>query len=233
MLPQLARIKGAALDLFFPARCVGCGREGKFLCADCLSAVKHIYPPLCPLCGRPQASGVLCPDCVSWQADIDGIRSPFRFEGVIREAIHQFKYKNLRSIANLLANYLGDYLAAYPLPADVILPVPLHPKRLRERGYNQSELLARGLGRLTGLPVSENCLERTRFVLPQAKTRSVSERRANVTGIFKCNDSQLKGRNVIIIDDVATSGATLNAYAQVVRSSGAISVWGLTLAREI
>ena len=233
MLPQITKLKGAALDLLFPRRCVGCGREGDFICSKCLLTIKHVYPPLCPLCGRPQVNGVLCPDCISWQADINGIRSPLRFEGVIREAVHQFKYKNLRTLDGLLAGFLKEYLLAYPLPINVLVPVPLHPRRLRERGYNQSGLLARGLSSLTGMAVIEDCLIRSRFALPQAKTHSVVERRTNVAGIFNCVDSRLKDKDVLLIDDVATSGATLNACAAAVKSSGAASVWGLTLAREV
>ena len=89
----------------------------------------------------------MCPDCVRWQAAIDGIRSPFRFEGVIREAIHQLKYQNLRALAVPLAEMLQEYLSARPLDFDILVPVPLHRKRLRERGYNQARLLGTGAGK--------------------------------------------------------------------------------------
>jgi len=111
--------------------------------------------------------------------------------------------------------------------------VPLHPKRLRERGYNQSLLLANELGRLTAVPVNDNCLARKIYNVPQAKTRSVEERRQNVIGIFSCVNEDLLEKKVLLVDDVTTSGATLNACASVLKTGGAISVWGLTLAREI
>ena len=177
---------------------------------------------------------LLCPSCVNWEADIDAIRSPFRFEGVIRKAIHEFKYRNLRAIAGQLANLLGDYLiVADPIPCEVLVPVPLHGKRLKERGYNQSALLAKELSRLTGLPVNDSCLIRSRYNVPQAKTRNVEERRQNVIGIFTCKNKDLRDKKVLLIDDVTTSGATLNACASVLKTAGAMSVWGLTLAREI
>jgi len=175
----------------------------------------------------------LCPECISWQADIEGIRSPFVFNGIIREAVHQFKYKNFRAISSVLAGLLRDYMTDYPLPADVLVPVPLHPKRLRERGYNQSGMLAAGLGNLTGLPVINDSLVRKRYTLPQARTTSVEERRSNVASLFTCSDNRLRGKRVLLIDDVATSGATLNACARALKNSGAVSVWGLVLAREI
>ena len=233
MLPQIAILKGAALDLLFPKRCVGCGREGSYICPNCLRTSKRFFPPLCPLCGKPQINGVLCQDCVNWNARVDGIRSPFHFEGVIREAIHQLKYKQLSSISIQLSHLLHEYLITYPLPADVLVAVPLHPKKLQERGFNQSALLARELGKLSGLPLVDECLIRKRFTPPQARTNSVNERWENVIGTFACRSNELANRKVLLIDDVATSGATLNACAKALKSSGVISVWGLVLAREI
>ena len=233
MLPPLAKIKGIALDLLFPPRCVGCGREGSFICYSCCQALPRITPPLCPRCGRPQLSGILCPGCVSWQADIDGIRSPFRFDGVARQAIHQLKYRNVRTLAVPLAKLLHDYLITNPISGEVLVPVPLHQKRLKERGYNQSSLLAQELGKLTNLPVVDDCLIRLRHAPPQARTSTVDERRSNVAGAFTCPDHRLQDRQVLLIDDVSTSGATLDACAAALKAAGASSVWGLVLAREI
>jgi ComF family protein len=190
-------------------------------------------PPLCPRCGLPQSRDILCPSCVGWQAEIDGIRSPFRFDGVMRQAIHELKYKNLRAIAGLFARLLNDYLTANPIPGEVLVAVPLHPKRLRERGYNQSQLLAKELGKLANLPVVDNCLVRERHSPPQARTANVDERRTNVANAFSCHDQRLKGRQVLLIDDVSTSGATLDACARALKQGGATSVWGVVLAREI
>lgn len=233
MLPQVVEFKRMALDLLFPQRCLGCGKAGILICPSCQSSLPILAPPLCPLCGRPQLSGILCPSCIRWQAEIDGIRSPFRFDGVTRQAIHQLKYRNLRTLATPLARLLNNYLAGHPVPGDVLVPVPLHPKRLKERGYNQSALLASELGKLTNLPIMEDCLVRRQHTSPQAKTATVEERRSNVSEAFVCRSDGLRNRQVILIDDVATSGATLNACAQALKASGATSVWGLVMAREI
>jgi ComF family protein len=190
-------------------------------------------PPLCPKCGRPQSSAILCPGCAGWQAEIDGIRSPFRFDGVIRQAIHELKYRNLRAIARLLAQWLNDYLATNPVPGEVVVPVPLHPKRLRERGYNQSRLLAKELAKLMGLPLVDDCLIRRRYSPPQARTATVVGRRVNVANAFFCRDQRLRDKGVLLIDDVSTSGATLDACARALKKAGAASVWGVVLAREI
>jgi len=233
VLPQVSKLGEKALNLLFPQWCIGCGKEGAYICTSCRRTLSAIMPPLCPLCGRPQPSSVLCPGCIAWQAQIDGIRSPFRFEGVIQQAVYQLKYRNLRALAAPLAGILSGYLAANPLPGDVLVPVPLHRKRIRERGYNQSGLLAKKLGKLIDMPVMDNCLVRYENTPPQARTDTVEERKTNVSGAFSCLDERLKGRQVILIDDVSTSGATLDACAAVLKESGAESVWGLVLAREI
>lgn len=233
MLPQLVKLKGIALDLLFPQWCVGCGKAGELLCSSCCRSLPRIMPPLCPRCGKPQSSGILCPVCVGWRAEIDGIRSPFRFDGVIRQAIHQLKYRNLKALALPLSQLLQDYLNTNHLPGEVLVPAPLHRKRLRERGYNQSGLLARELGKLVNLPVVDDCLIRQHHALPQARTSTVDERRSNVAGAFSCRDRSLHDKQVLLIDDVSTSGATLDACAAALKAAGAASVWGLVLAREI
>ena len=233
MLPQLSKIKGAALDLLFPQKCLGCGEEGGLLCRRCRLSLPRIIPPVCPKCGRPQSSGIICPSCVPWKNNIDGIRSPFKFEGLMRQAVHQLKYKNLRSLARPLAELLENYLISYPAPGDFIVPVPLHPKRLRERGYNQSQLVAHELSKLLDLPLREDCLTRVKYILPQAQTKSVDERIKNVQEAFFCFNTGLQNTRILLIDDVSTSGATLDACASALKKAGAFSVWGIVLSREL
>jgi ComF family protein len=226
------KLRRTALDLFFPPCCLGCGREGDFICPACRESLSPLSSSVCPRCGRPQAGGALCPDCTG-PSRLDGLRAPFVFQGVIRQAIHELKYRNLRALAAPLAGMLNDHLAVQPVPGDVLVPVPLHRRRLRERGYNQSALLARELGRLTGRPLVDGCLIRQRYTPPQARTTSAGERQAHVAGAFACRDGRLRGRRVILIDDVATSGATLDACAAALKAAGAAAVWGLVVARDI
>jgi ComF family protein len=233
VLPRLIQLRGAALDFLFPQKCVGCGEEGTLLCRACQKSLSRITPPVCPKCGKPQPGDAICPGCSGWHSSIDGIRSPLKFEGLVRTAIHQFKYKNLRIIARPLAILMSEYLTVNPLGGEVLVPVPLHPRRLRERGYNQSELLARELGKLIPFPVISDCLIRHKYILPQAQTHSVEERHRNVNQAFACQNTSLQKKQVLLIDDVSTSGATLDACAMALKSAGAISVWGLVLAREI
>jgi len=233
VLPRLTGLRRTALDLLFPCRCLGCAREGSLICPSCRQKMLEITSPVCPRCGTPQSNDILCPTCSNHHHDIDGIRSPFRFEGVTRQATHQLKYKNLRAMAPTLAKLLGNYLDAHPVPGEILVPVPLHRVRLRERGYNQSELLARKLGGIIGLPVIADCIIRRKNNPPQTRATSVDKRRSNVADAFTCRNHSLKNKRVILIDDVATSGATLNACAATLKTAGAVSVWGLTLAREV
>jgi len=233
VLPPVAQLKRIALDLLFPRYCIGCGREGDFICENCRSALTSITPPICNKCGRPLSGGRPCNRCIEEQNEIDGIRAPFAFEGLVRQSIHKLKYQNIRALAETFAAFLYDCLMNNVLSADVLVPVPLHPKRLRERGYNQSVLLARELGKLCSLPVIEDYLVRCLYTPPQAQSSGVVERRHNIMNAFKCLDNRLWGKNVLLLDDVATSGSTLNTCARELKSTGVASVWGLVLALEL
>ncbi len=119
------------------------------------------------------------------------------------------------------------------MAADVLVPVPLHSRRLRERGYNQSALLAAEVGKRNCLPVVADSLVRLRHTKAQVKTADAEERQRNLAGAFGCRNTKLAGKRVLVVDDVCTTGATLNSCATALRAAGATSVWGLALAREV
>jgi ComF family protein len=150
----------------------------------------------------------------------------------VRKSIHELKYRGLKAISPCLAALLADYLKENPLPGEALVSVPLHPRRLRERGYNQSGLIAEGLGERIDLPVIEDCLIRIKQPQPQVRAVDVEERRGNVADAFVCRDERVSGKQIVLIDDVCTSGATLESCAAALKDRGAASVWGLTLARE-
>ncbi len=131
-----------------------------------------------------------------------------------------------------LAGILSSYFQTHPLPGDSLVPVPLHPRRLRRRGYNQAVLLARELGKLSGLEVNYGLLKRVKDNPPQAEAPSLEQRRLNVDESFDCR-SDAAGAKIILIDDVATTGSTLSACAEALKRAGASSVWGLTLTRQL
>jgi ComF family protein len=229
----IKRYTSKIVDFFFPRSCVGCGKGGDFICARCRNSLPYLPDSVCIRCGKPISGYDVCPSCRSSQASINGIRSLFRFDGVIRKAIHAFKYSHVKALADPFAELLYSYLLAHPLEGNVLVPVPLHPDRLRARGYNQSALLARRLGIYSNLPVIENCLIRVKNSIPQVQTTKSEERVQNVAGAFICRDRRLQGKYVILIDDVCTTGSTLDACAVALKKSGISSIWGITLAREI
>jgi ComF family protein len=150
-------------------------------------------------------------------------------ENPIRPAIHVLKYQNHQAVAAVLAGLLADAYRRYALAVDLIMPVPLHPARLKERGYNQSELLASQLGQLLQLPVNSTKLQRIKKTEAQVGL-GAGERQKNVAGAFAVKTT-LQDQSILLIDDVCTTGSTLDACAVALKAAGAASVWGLTLAR--
>ena len=164
---------------------------------------------------------------------IDGIRSVFLFEGGVRQAIHRLKYDDRHSLVVTLVRLMADFWRANPMPADLLIPVPLHPVRQRERGYNQSDLLAQALGDMISLPVVTTGFRRVRNTRPQVDLDS-ADRRENVQGAFAFQPRggvAVCGQRIVVIDDVCTTGSTLEACSTALRSAGASTVWGFTLAR--
>jgi ComF family protein len=237
-----SKIGHALLDLLYPIVCVGCRQPGTLYCPDCRESVRRVAPPLCPLCGTPQDKAELCPRCARNFSDerpspIDGMRAVAYLEGSMREAIHALKYDYIRGLAVPLGEMLAEYYRNAPLPADVIVPVPLHRRRKRERGYNQSALLAQQLGSAVQIPVRLDLLRRHRYTRSQTRLNP-QQRSQNVHGAFSCASlpgvvQAIAGQRLLLVDDVLTTGATLRECAQVLRDCGARSIWALTLARAV
>jgi ComF family protein len=187
-------------------------------------------PPLCECCGREVGAGNRCQDCARNRPRIDGIRACSRFEGAVRQAVHRLKYNGHRALADPLAELLGKAAQAVPA-ADAIAPVPLHAARLRQRGYNQSALLAQALGQRLELPIVES-LRRVRETKDQIGLNR-RQRQENVKGAFACHQPALAaGRTFLLVDDVCTTGSTLVACAEPLLRAGAAGVWGLVVARQ-
>jgi ComF family protein len=205
------------LDLLFPPACIHCGRGGHWLCPECIAAI----PPAPPMLQVPEPLAGL------WVAG--------DYEDPLRLAIQQFKYEGKRRLAEPLSRVLAEtyrhQVRASTLP-DAVLPVPLHPRRQAERGYNQSALLARALCRLEALNLVEDALRRLRDT-PQQARMTAAQRRANVSGAFTCpaKHPALVHRRVLLIDDVCTTGSTLSECAEELLAAGAREVWALVLAR--
>ncbi len=228
--PLLARVGQALLDLLFPPRCVGCRRGGAWLCAACLEQVGRVSGALCLRCGRPFAGAGPCPACRAGHWALDAARAPLFFEGAVQRAVHELKYRGRRVLAAPLAGLLAGYLQGLGWPAAAIVPVPLHRERQQARGYNQSALLGRAMAAQLGWPLLERGLERWRPTRPQVGLDGLA-RHENVRGAFRWVGAGPPPPRVLLLDDVYTTGATMEACAQALRQAGASEVRGLALAR--
>lgn len=231
----VASLVGQAVDLLLPWRCAGCGRAGSPLCDSCAQRVEPMPASCCPRCGNGLDPPRLCPVCHALGDDpLSFARSAAVHSGVMRVAIHRLKYEGETALAPLLARYLVAALAApewreWRAAAIVATPVPLHPRRETERGYNQAALLAQGLCRATGLPFAPHLLERERETRPQVGLNA-ADRRRNVHASFLASPAAA-GLSLLLVDDVFTTGATLRDCARAAREAGAVAVCALTLAR--
>jgi ComF family protein len=234
----LVTLKNLALDLLFPIECLGCGRCDAFLCDVCQAKLIRPETQKCPICKHISARGATCLDC-SGKTPLDGVFAACTYRSPLtRTGIHALKYRFIPACAAPLAEVLIAELrnAELPLP-QLITPVPLHTRRLRWRGFNQSELIARYLANhltpgLT-IPLDTTSLRRIRFTPPQASVTSRTERLENLKDAFAWRSlaTDLTGKTVWLIDDVATTNATLEACARTLKQAGAHTVIGIVLAR--
>jgi len=233
----LARARAALLDLLFPPRCAGCGRRGVWLCSPCLAQVSPLQPPFCRRCGRSRPGGSVTGDrCSSCREDtlrsLDWARAAYPLAGPVRAAIHRFKYEKERARAGQLGLLLPPLLADVGLtPALLLIPVPLNAARRRERGYNQAEELARVLAGAGGWTLGTG-LVRTRATIPQVGLDRDARQR-NVDGAFVWRGSPLEGVQIVLVDDVMTTGATADACAAALKMAGASRVGLVTVARAL
>jgi ComF family protein len=232
------------LNFLLPPRCLCCQKivgETDGLCQDCFQKLNFIAQPYCQRCGRPftgTASAnttLLCPNCLKEKhAPLDRCRSALVYDDFSKIPILALKFEdhteNARIFARFLKNAGRDILRDSP---DMIMPVPLHFGRLLHRRYNQSALIARAFGRLTDIPFDAGTLTKIRATKPQVSC-SGAQRRHNVKGAFAVKNPQtIKGKRIVLIDDVLTTGATLNECAKVLKAAGAASVEALTVARVV
>lgn len=227
---RLAAFRTAFWDFLFPPRCVVCRTRGAWLCAQCQPLLALIRPPICLRCGLPVELGANCEWCRHENTGLDARRVGGYFDGPLRDAIHRLKFAGERYLARPLAEVLATAWLVAPSPVDVLVPVPLGIERERQRGYNQSALLAREAGRLLGLPVAERALVRSRETPPQVGLPREA-RLVNLHGAFAADETAVAGRSPLLIDDVSTTGATLTACAAALRAAGARSVSALVLAK--
>ncbi len=226
------------VDFFYPPRCLVCDKSGAQLHAACRAELPFILAPFCDYCGIPlsgpnvRCDSRLClrhPD----ERTLDQVRSVFRHTKGARQGVLRLKYKGVSSLTEWLVSEMAGAAQRYNLTeAQGIVAVPLHAKRLRERGYNQAGLLAQQLSRYLKLPYYEGQLVRRRETRSQVGLDGQG-RIENVRDAFGWQGSPLAGQSLLLIDDVCTTGATLSEAARALKTSGANRVWGLTVTREL
>lgn len=226
-------VRRAALDLLFPPTCIVCQRVGDLLCPMCAQAAKPVGDKICRQCGRPQPASIdQCPVCQQQASPLLTVaRAAAIHNGPVRSGIHHLKYGGAKDLAPTLARYLLAAFLLQPwasLTVDAVVPVPLHPSRLRTRGYNQSELLAAAFCHQLQILHRPHWIERIRSTHSQVGLNAY-ERQRNVADAFRALPA-VHGKHLLLIDDVYTTGATLRACAQAARDAGATSIYALTLA---
>lgn len=239
-------VKGG-MGLFFPANCLLCGEtleslNRSFICVSCWQSIEWLPPVCCARCGKPISFNEnlnlphICPDCQIEPPYFQKLFSSTLYKGVMAEAIKLFKYSGKRGVIRGFARIIKTCVQRFDLEClglEAVVPIPLHPKKLRERGYNQAEDVAKVVGRYLSLPLWNDYLVRVRYTKPQTKLKE-QERKENIKGAFSVpGKKKQKGedKKILLVDDVYTTGVTLNEASREMRGCGA-EVFSFTLARS-
>lgn len=228
------------LDLLFPIKCLGCGTESPvFVCDKCLKKITLLREQTCPICEQISLRGKTCDQCKK-QNTLDGLIVATHYnDPLVKKAIKTFKFLLVQSLREQLARLISNQLDQNPIPREIdfIVPVPLHKKRLKWRGFNQAELLAEKISEHLStlnkrVPIGKNILVRTKNTKAQSKIPDYETRGMNMKKAFLCPDpNSVKQKNILLIDDVCSTCFTLNECAKTLKNAGAFTVWGCVVAR--
>lgn len=231
----MRRVLNRFLHLLFPGRCPMCdellGRAETYICDACRAEVKFTEEPYCMKCGKTVfQEEEFCNDCLRHIHVFDRGRTLLLYEGPVKKSIYRFKYAGRKEYAEAYAylteQKLGDYIRS--VQPDAFVPVPLHRERFRKRGYNQAELFGAALGRRMGIPVEAKIAKRTKNTLPQ-KELDLAMRQNNLKKAFKICRNDVKLNTIIIIDDIYTTGSTIDALAECFREAGVSRIYFLAI----
>jgi len=226
---KLELIKELILDLVFPKNCFGCGKEGSWFCTECEKDIKFIKTPVCYSCRRISDNGKVCSKCKK-KSNLSGVIITATYSGILKDALIGFKYQGLSDVAGEMSRYLIEALKNQaPKKQFVVMPIPLYIKRFHERGFNQSELMAKLIAKNFDWNLNLD-LKKIKPTLPQVGQKKIS-RIESIKGSFEWQGVDLKDKNILLVDDVLTTGSTLEEAARILKSAGAKSIWGIILCR--
>ncbi len=240
ILTLAKRAREAVLSLAFPPHCAACKADtsaGIHLCPSCEQSARRIEPPFCHVCSEPFYGAIdgrfTCPNCAERQFHFESAVARYLSRGVVRDCLHRFKYERHYYLRHQLANWLADAWQDERLRSpsvDYLVPVPLHNARRREREFNQADVLAELLSRRTGTRLLR-CLRRIRYTTTQTQLDR-HERMENLRGAFRVTQaSRVQNRHLVLVDDVLTTGSTVDECARMLREAGAASIRVITVAR--
>ena len=237
MKQQLKKINEFFLDILFPIKCLVCNKDGEWICDDCFSEIEIESKNKCPKCLKENNDGSFCKKC-QVTSKMSGIVVSASYENkLLQKAVHILKYKYVKGLSLPLAKILKEGFNSWTKNHNckfdniVLIPVPLHKKKEKLRGFNQAELLANDIGKLCKIKVDSRAISRIKNTSAQAKLDLI-KRRKNIKNAFKINKKQnLKGKTVFIVDDVCTTKSTLEECAKEIIKANPESIWGLVLAR--
>lgn len=219
-------------DLLYPPQCAGCGAKGYRWCTECQERTNKISHNLCRICGVPSTSGDVCKRCKESPPKYDQARSWSKLDGPIHKAVLKLKYRQDYGLGDVFTQELTTIVIKQEWDIEIIVPVPLGKKRQMQRGYNQSAAIARPLAWSLDIPYKPKALKRLRETTSQVRL-SMIERERNVMEAFQASKKVVEGMNVLLVDDVMTTGATLNACTIALKNANADKVYGITLSRAI
>lgn len=226
---NLQHLTAKLLDWIYPPQCVSCGAPGSLFCRDCRSRLLPVGEHYCTKCGKPLKKGQSCRLCARSEFLFRASRAPYIYEGPAAALIKKLKYDGCLDLVPILTELLYAFWQGLGWDADLIVPVPLSEKRRAQRGFNQSEMIGAAFSKKTGIPMVPGALMKIRHTARQVGLNA-EERRENLSGAFAAEELMVKGKRILLLDDVMTTGSTFAECSAVLLKAGAGSVDCLSVA---
>ncbi len=225
------------MDILFPRFCLNCQKQGTYLCQDCQALIEVLEYQFCLICNKRVIDGKTCKSCQR-KTNLKGIYFAADYHNpLIKKIIHQFKYQPfIKDLAHPLAYLIINHFLILNKNIDwtqfKLTPIPLYKKKIKWRGFNQSQEIAQHISQFLKIPILNNILIRVKKTIPQIEIKSLEEKKENVKGAFICQNFHLiKNQKILLIDDILTTGATMEQGAKALKDAGAKEVWGVLIAR--